>query len=137
MAQFETISHGEANWELKVNRNFSKVYQDSGWQQVPVLAPAKGTLLFTILNGVLFFAGSIGTDDFSARKIAVLPFANMGKNFIVKDITKNAQVSAEISADGTLTIEFVSNDQLVSFDGLAFYAGNITMGGSDPTVSTI
>lgn len=129
MAQFETISHGEANWEQKVNKNFSKVYQDSGWQQVPVLAPAKGTLLFTILNGVLFFAGSIGTDDFNARKIAVLPFVNLGKNFIVKDITKNAQVSAEISADGTLTIEFVSNDQLVSFDGLAFYAGNITMGG--------
>lgn len=33
MAQFENDSHGEANWEQKVKKNFSNVTQDWRWHK--------------------------------------------------------------------------------------------------------
>lgn len=56
---FETIDYAEPKWAEKINNNFRKVITDSGWQSLTILAPATGSLVVRLYNGVLFFAGAI------------------------------------------------------------------------------
>lgn len=135
MAQFENISHGEPNWEGKVNRNFSNVTQDSGWQALPVLAPATSTygLRFKILNQILYFDGSFVPNNTGEIKIATLPL-QINKSFLGKNATSGAAVSCLISRDGSFSVKSLDSDQSITFDGVSLLVGNITLGGVTTTL---
>lgn len=139
MAQFETISHGEANWEQKVNKNFSNVVQDTGWQSATILAPATGSLKYRIINGVMYFINTIVPHTSNgSSKIALLPITG-GAALTCIAIESNTVVRAGIS-DGYLRIwnSDAEQENGFAFDGsIILVVGRQSGGGSIPAVSTI
>lgn len=82
MARFENISHGEANWEQKVNKNFSNVTQDSGWQKLTILAPATGDVMFRVLNGVCYFLNTVRPNAAGNVDVALFPNNELNRGII-------------------------------------------------------
>lgn len=127
MAQFETISHGEANWEQKVNKNFSNVTQNSGWKKIDLIAPAEGNLMFCLFNGVVFFNGAVKTNDTGTVKIGYLPKQIGSKTLLAQDIASNAVVLVKNSPDNGLTITTQNPDMYVAMDGVSSFQGYIDL----------
>ena len=137
MAQFETISHGEANWEQKVNRNFSNVTQDSGWQTLPVLAPATGSISIRVLNSVLYFINPITPNASGNVEVATFPSLTIANTIPAVDLWSNTNIVCVISK-GKVTLKGVpesSIDHPFSLDAVSLLVGtgkNLPGGGRIP-----
>lgn len=130
MAQFENISHGEANWEQKVNKNFSNVVQDSGWVDVPLLAPASGSISIRLLNQILYLAGGgITVNSVGKIPVAVLPITS--KKCIAADVNKREIIMCDIDSTGTLSIVRTEENQsnFLNLQLNSYLVGNISLGG--------
>lgn len=136
MAQFETISHGEPMWEGKVNKNFSNVVQDSGWQSLPVLAPATGSIKIRVLNSVLYFIDTITPNASGNVEVATFP-STIASTIPAVDLWSNNNVTCVINK-GKMTLKGVpesSVDHPFSLDAVSLLVGigqNLPGGGRIP-----
>lgn len=132
---FDKLVYGQQKWNDIYNSNLGKTQevQDTGWQQLVIVAPATGTLRTRVINGYMCFQGTVIPNATGPVTLANMPFTNASNMHIVgSDIDGQVPAYLSITVDSNLvTYNLTSTNSAhkISLDGISIYVGNINPGG--------